>query len=120
VEDNPDSMTTLWAILNGQFTLIEARDGEEGLKAAVERSPDLILLDMSLPGMDGTAVLARLRENAATREIPVVALTAHAMKGDRERLLAAGCDDYLSKPIEVSLLLEVVDRWLRPGSGPGG
>jgi CheY-like chemotaxis protein len=70
--------------------------------------------------MDGMTVLDRLRGNAATRDIPVVALTAHAMKGDRERLLAAGCDDYLSKPIDVDRFLEVVVRWLGPEPGQGG
>ncbi len=119
VEDNPDSMTTLWAILNEKFTILEARDGAEGLCAARERHPDLILLDMSLPGMDGTALLGRLREDPATREIPVIALTAHAMKGDRERLLAAGCDGYLSKPVDVKQLLETVERWLGPEESPG-
>ncbi len=120
VEDNPDNMTTLWAILKGKCTLLEARDGEEALKAARERSPDLILLDISLPGQDGMAVIARLREDPATRDIPVIALTAHAMTGDREKLLAAGCDGYLSKPIEVDRLLEVIEHWLGRREGSEG
>jgi CheY-like chemotaxis protein len=118
VEDNPDNMATLRAILKERGTLLEARDGEEGLAVARTALPDLILLDMSLPRMDGATVVALLRMDPTTRDIPVVALTAHAMKGDRERLLAAGCDDYLSKPLDVHRLLELVERWLDQAGRP--
>lgn len=114
VEDRPDNMTTLRAILQRTCRLLEATDGEDALRKTLAETPDLILLDMSLPGMDGLEVLARLRREPGTKDIPVVALTAHAMKGDREKYLAAGCDDYLSKPVDVEELRRVVRRWTEP------
>jgi CheY-like chemotaxis protein len=117
VEDNADNMTTLRAVLGGRWRMLEARDGEEGYDLAVRHLPDLVLLDMSLPKLDGLGVLAKLRAHPAAGGLRVVALTALAMKGDRERIIAAGCDDYLSKPIEVDRLLEVVVRWMgEPGA----
>lgn len=120
IEDNPDNMATLRAILKGRCVLLEAENGEDGIVAARTREPDLILLDMSLPGLDGRGVVARLRGDAATRDLPVIALTAHAMKGDREAFLSAGCDGYLPKPFDVEELLAVVEVWAGPREGPAG
>ncbi len=111
VEDNPDNMATIKAILGNRYPLLESHDGEHGLKLARDAFPSLILLDMQLPLMDGMAVLRKLKADAQTCRIPVVALTASAMSGDRERILAAGCDDYLSKPYEISDLEAVVKRF---------
>ena len=90
---------------------IEAATGEEALELAYARIPDLILLDMSLPGIDGWEVTAELKGNDATKHIPIVALTAHAMQGDRERCLKAGMDGYLSKPIDVDRLIATIEEF---------
>ena len=115
IEDNPDNQATLRAILKDRCVLREATDGEAGLQAAFAQRPDLILLDLSLPKLDGWAVVQQLRAAPATKDIPVIVLTAHAMPGDRERVLAADCDDYLAKPIDVDHLLAALERWLGRG-----
>jgi CheY-like chemotaxis protein len=113
VEDNPDNMTTFKAVLRNRYRTIEAADGEEGLRMAEEAKPDLILLDMALPKMDGIAVVRRLKKNRELRMTPVVAMTAQAMKGDREKILEAGCDDYIAKPIDPEGFLEKIGEWLK-------
>lgn len=120
IEDNPDNMATLRAILGERCVLLEAANGEDGIVAARAERPALILLDMSLPGLDGRGVVARLRADDATRDVPVIALTAHAMKGDREAFLASGCDGYLAKPIDVEGLIAIVEEWTGPRQGPAG
>jgi CheY-like chemotaxis protein len=117
VEDNPDNLAIIRAVLSDSYRIIEALDGEAGVAAARSGSPSLILLDMQLPRMDGMEVLRRLQDESSTAGIPVVALTASAMSGDRERFLEAGCVDYLSKPYQVSDLVAVVERYLEAGSG---
>ena len=116
VEDNADNRMLLKAILTGLYELREYASGHHALAAltAPERSlPDLVLMDISLVGMDGVEVLRRLRADPRTRALPVIALTANAMHGDRERYLAAGFDDYVPKPIdEEEQLLEPVERLL--------
>ena len=112
IEDNPDSRTTLQAVLGARYVLLEADDGEQGLASIIRERPDLVLLDMALPGIDGLAVVQRIKENEKTAEIPVIALTARAMKGDREKTLAAGCDDYVSKPFDAEELLTKVNSFL--------
>ena len=112
IEDNPDNMTTIKAILQNRYPLLEAEDGETGLKMAVSNDPSLVLLDMSLPGMDGFEVVQAIKAHDETRGIPVIAMTAHAMKGDRERMIEAGCDDYISKPVEPEEVLEKVGYWV--------
>lgn len=112
VEDNPDNMTTLKAVLKNRYTILEAMDGEEGLQKVLKYYPDLVLLDISLPRMDGYEVASRIKKDALTRTIPVVAVTAHTMKGDRERVLAAGCDDYISKPVDDEKIAECLNKWL--------
>ena len=113
VEDNPDNMTTLKAILKGAYNILEAKDGEEGLNMTLSELPDLVLLDMSLPKMDGFEVAGRIKSERGDRHIPVIALTAHAMKGDREKTIQAGCDDYVSKPVDPEKLLETIENHLR-------
>lgn len=99
VEDNPDNRMLLQAFLSDDYELTEYEDGVGVLEGLKESVPDLVLLDISLPGIDGVEVLKRIRADARLRSLPVIALTAHAMASDRERLLKAGFDDYVSKPI---------------------
>lgn len=112
VEDNPDNMVTIKAVLQNLYRIIEATNGEVGLDLATKTRPDLILLDMALPKMDGRTVLRHLRENRALAAIPVIAMTAQVMKGDREEILAAGCDDYIAKPIDPVDTLKKITAWL--------
>ncbi|SLM29634.1 putative Histidine kinase [Desulfamplus magnetovallimortis] len=112
IEDNPDNMITIKALLKGRYTVIEAYDGENGLKTVFENLPDLILLDISLPGMDGYTLVKEFKDHEKTKMIPVIALTAHAMKGDKDNLISAGCDDYLSKPIEPVKILQTIEKWI--------
>jgi len=111
VEDNPDNMMTIKAILKGNYNILEATDGEGGLRTVLEEKPDLVLLDMSLPKMDGFEVVRNIKEDENARHIPVIALTARAMKGDREQIIEAGCDDYISKPVDPEeVLKKIMDR----------
>lgn len=115
VEDNEMNRDMLSRRLTRRgFEILTATDGAEGVTAATTGRPDLILMDMSLPVMDGWTAVQHLKADAATASIPVIALTAHAMAGDRERALAAGCDDYDTKPIELDRLLEKIARFLQP------
>ncbi len=111
VEDNPDNRMLVQALLDGEYQVTEYADGPEALDGMRSASPDLVLLDISLPGLDGVEVLRILREDAALRGLPVIALTAHAMAGDRDRFLEAGFDDYVTKPItDEELLLGAIKR----------
>lgn len=102
VDDNQDSRELVIKILQGRgHQLVEAVDGEDALEKVAAEQPDLILLDISLPKIDGYEVTRRLKQNKKFASIPIIALTAHAMKGDKEKALASGCDDYISKPINV-------------------
>lgn len=106
VEDNEMNRDMLSRRLTKRgFDVSVAVDGQDGLKKAPELTPDLVLLDMDLPIIDGWAVARRLKSQASTKAIPIIALTAHAMVGDREKALAAGCDDYDTKPIDLRRLL---------------
>lgn len=113
VEDNEQNMylSTFLLEKNG-YEVIQARDGPEGIQRAAEVRPALILLDIQLPGMDGFEVLRRLRENPQLDDVPILAVTSHAMAGDRERILKAGCDGYLEKPIDPTTFTSVVERHL--------
>ena len=108
VEDNIDNLLTMRALLQESYTLIEAMDGREGIEQARQHVPDLILSDLSMPVMDGFALLAAIRADEALCDIPVVAVTASAMKGSREEILARGFDGYLSKPVDEELLQKTV------------
>ncbi len=99
VEDNEDNMDVLEAILEDDFELIYARNGRSGLEQILKKKPDLVLLDISLPEMDGNDVIRAVRADKSISTTPVIALTAHAMAGDKERFIATGFDDYMSKPI---------------------
>jgi CheY-like chemotaxis protein len=121
VEDNADNRLLLQAILDGLYHLVEYENGTDALAGLAASLPDLVLLDISLPGMDGNEILARIRADATLRKLPVIALTAHAMSGDREKYLAAGFNDYITKPIvDETLLLAAIQRWLTSaGDGHG-
>lgn len=93
-----------------EFTVICAENGKIGFDMAKNRKPDIILMDMSLPIIDGWTLAGKLKENIKTSKIPIVALTAHAMKGDREKALDAGCDDYDTKPVNFERLLEKINK----------
>jgi two-component system cell cycle response regulator DivK len=109
VEDNPLNMRLIEMILKANsYTLLKATDGEEALDIATRERPDLVLMDIRLPKMGGLEVAKRLRKNAALSHIPIIALTAHAMKGDEEKAIEAGCDSYLSKPVNTRELPRLV------------
>jgi two-component system cell cycle response regulator DivK len=111
VEDNEMNRDMLSRRLSRiGHTVAVAIDGQQAIEAAVSQKPDVILMDMSLPVLDGWEATRRLKAAAETKAIPVIALTAHAMPGDQERALEAGCDDYDTKPIEFARLLEKIDR----------
>ncbi len=113
VEDNPDNMSTMRALLGGRFDMICAVDGHEGVAQARRHRPDIILMDLALPVMDGFEALAAIRADGALRAVPVLAVTASAMKGDRETVLARGFDAYLSKPVDRDELFRVIYRFLK-------
>ena len=111
VEDNEKNMKLFRDVLQATgYRTIEAATGEDAIELARAHEPELVLMDVQLPGIDGVEALAQLRGDARTASIPVVALTAQAMRGDRERFLAAGFDGYLSKPIDVDELLRAVQE----------
>jgi len=112
VEDDPDNMTTIRAILKDKYRILEATDGEQGLEAIKNNLPDLVLLDIGLPKMDGFAVIKNIRQNKKTSGILVIALTSYAMKGDKQRIIEAGCNDYIAKPLNVEELLEKIKKHL--------
>lgn len=114
VEDNPDNRLLVRAILGDLYEVSEYETGPEALDGFRKQRPDLVLLDVSLPGMDGMAVLDAIRSDGDLSRLPIIALTAHAMAGDREKLLAAGFDDYVAKPIvEEGVLLDAIARRLK-------
>ncbi len=111
VEDNEDNMDVLEAFLEDDFELLEATDGKMGLDMTIAEKPDLILLDISLPEMDGTEVIENIRKHQDIKDTPVIALTAHAMLGDKERFMEFGFDEYMSKPIvDEDLLIEMMNN----------
>ncbi len=113
VEDNPDNRTLITDILEAlQYSVIEAVDGVQGVAKATAEQPDLILMDLSLPQMDGWTATRHIKSNQQLKHIPIVALTAHAMIGDREKALEAGCDDYISKPIDLLELQSKLTHYL--------
>lgn len=117
VEDNPDNRLLVQVILESLYEVVEYENGFTALDGLSKSKPDLVLLDVSLPEMDGTEVLRRMRADESLRNLPVIALTAHAMTGDREKYLAAGFDDYVSKPIlDETLLLDAIKKLLERGA----
>ena len=115
VEDNPTNMTlAVFLLQSAGHTVLRATDAEAGLTLARAEQPNLILMDIQLPGMDGLEATMTLKHDAATRAIPVIALTALAMKGDEERIRAAGCDGYIAKPMRYQEFLATVAAQLGP------
>lgn len=112
VEDVDLSRELVVQLLEDTYQVIEAANGQEGLKLAEREQPDLILMDLSLPVMDGWEATRRLKAHSELRSIPIIALTAHAMVGDEEKALAAGCDDYLPKPLDEKELYAKVAKYL--------
>jgi two-component system cell cycle response regulator DivK len=114
VEDNEDNRELVVKVLrNKGYEMVQAADGEEALEKAVAERPDLILLDISLPKLDGYEVAKRLKSMEEFQEIPIIAFTAHAMKGDREKVIIAGFEGYISKPVNVRELPEQVRSFIR-------
>jgi CheY-like chemotaxis protein len=117
VEDNRDNMTLIVDVLETlNYAVIQAGDGVRGVETALAEKPDLILMDLSLPKMDGWTAAQAIKSNPEIKHIPVLALTAHAMEGDRDRALAAGCDDYLTKPINLSELAIKLNKYMDKGN----
>ena len=113
VEDNPRNMRLLEMTLRAEgYTLLQATDGGEALDVAVRERPDLIIMDIQLPKISGLAVTRKLREIPEFRHVPIIAITAYAMKGDRERIIASGCDAYLPKPINTRKLPRMIATML--------
>jgi CheY-like chemotaxis protein len=121
VEDNDDNIYVVTNRLGrAGFTVLVARDGEQGVAMAHAERPDLILMDLRLPVIDGWEATRRIKADAATRHIPILALSAHAMTGDRARALEAGCDDYDTKPIDLPRLRAKIDALLSARGKDGG
>ncbi|MBC8100581.1 MAG: response regulator [Armatimonadetes bacterium] len=113
IEDNPQNLRLIRRMLStADYTILEAFKGETGIQLALQHRPDLILVDINLPDMDGTEVAQRIKATPGYEQIPIIALTANAMHGDRERFLAKGCDGYIAKPVSRSELLEVTAHFL--------
>ncbi len=114
IDDNPVNIELASDLLKLQgFQILQAGDAETGIMIAKAEIPDLILMDIQLPGMDGLEATRQLRENAATRDVPIVAITAFAMRGDEEKALKAGCSGYLPKPINTRTFPETIKNYLR-------
>ena len=112
VEDNPDNMVTVKAILSDDFTVIEADNGREGLAMARKHKPNLILMDIALPVLDGIEAFKAIRRDTVTQHIPVIALTASAMITDREAILSYGFNAYIAKPIDEKLFFKTINEVL--------
>ena len=113
VEDNPDNVYMLTRRLKKKgFELIIAGDGQEGIDKAIEESPDLILMDLSLPTMDGWTATAEIKKIEGVKDIPIIALSAHAMPEHRDRALKAGCSDYDTKPVDIKRLLNKMGQYI--------
>ncbi|HET7433203.1 MAG TPA: response regulator [Thermoanaerobaculia bacterium] len=117
VEDNDMNMQLVEYLLEeGGYDIVKATSGEEALAITREHdgpAPDLILMDIHLPGMDGLSVVRAMKSNVRTARIPILALTAHAMRGDKDRFLEAGCDGYISKPIDVKTFISAIEQYMR-------
>ena len=116
VEDNDMNMQLVEFLLEeGGYDIVKAASGEEALaitRDSTNGQPDLILMDIHLPGMDGLSVVRAMKGDARTSRIPILALTAHAMRGDKDRFLEAGCDGYISKPIDVKTFISAIEQYL--------
>lgn len=116
IEDNFENRILVKRVLEAEgYVVLEAEDGPSGMQVAEQEAPDLILMDINLPEVDGYEVTARLRQIPSLGHVPIVALTANVLKGDRERSLAAGCDGYIQKPLDVDLLPAQIAAFLNEG-----
>lgn len=114
VEDNVDNRTLVKRILMAEgYNLLEAVNAAQALEILKDAQPDLILMDINMPDMDGYSLTAKIKDTPGLESIPIIALTANVMRGDRERSLEAGCDGYIQKPIDIDLLSEQIERFLR-------
>jgi two-component system cell cycle response regulator DivK len=114
VEDNPHNRKIFSGMLaHAGFRVVEAVDGNEAMQKVASEKPNLVLMDLSIPGIDGWECTRRIKGDPATKDTPVIALTAHAMRGDEERAREAGCDGYLSKPVSPKKVVEVVRKYLK-------
>jgi len=113
IEDNPLNMRLVEMVLKAKnYALLEAANGEQGLDVAIKERPDLIIMDIQLPKMNGLEVARKMRKYPALRHTPIIGVTAYAMKGDREKIIQAGCDKYMSKPIDTRELPKVIAEML--------
>jgi CheY-like chemotaxis protein len=113
VEDNPLNMKLVKGLLKiGKYHMLEANDAETGIQLIRSQQPDLVLMDIQLPGMDGLAATKILKEDPSVEKIPIVALTSYAMQGDKEKAMEAGCTGYIAKPIDTRKFLETVSQYL--------
>jgi CheY-like chemotaxis protein len=121
IEDNPVNLELVTDVLEAShFRVMPARTAEEGLRLARELMPDLILMDLSLPGMDGLEATRALKADVATRQLPIIALTAHAMRGDEAIALQAGCDGYVTKPIDTRTFPATIASFIRAAAAANG
>lgn len=119
VEDNPMNMELATDLLEASgYIVIQAVTAEEGINLARAEFPDLILMDVGLPGMDGLEATGVLKQDPTTKDVPVIAMTAHAMKGDKEKAVAAGCDGYITKPIDTREFPKTVARFIESAVSP--
>jgi two-component system, cell cycle response regulator DivK len=117
VEDNKDNLRLItYALKRAGYEVVPAETGEDGVTAAGRETPDFIIMDINLPGMDGIETTRRIREIQSTAEVPIIAITSYAMAGDRERILDAGCDGYLEKPIDPIRIVEQIEHVLTRSS----
>ncbi len=113
IEDNKDNLKIVtYALQRAGYTVIAAESGEDGFKLALQEKPFFILMDINLPGMDGLETTKRIRASEANGNIPIIAITSYAMSGDRERILAAGCNGYIEKPIDPITIVEQIHKLL--------
>ena len=113
VDDNADNRLIIRTILEDQYDIVEYSSGIEAIEGFQKSRPDVVILDISLPEMDGTEILRRIRDDSDLYDLPVIALTAHAMVGDREKYLSAGFNDYVAKPIlDMNVLFSTIQRWV--------
>ena len=119
IEDNISNMTLVARIVEAEgHRLIRAEDGPLGLESLAQERPDIILLDINIPGIDGLTLARRIKEDASIADIPVIATTANVLVGDRERCLEAGCDDYLPKPLDIRRLRQLLRQYLTEPESP--
>ena len=120
VEDNELNMKLVKGLIKiGKYRMLEASDAESGIQLIREKKPDLVLMDIQLPGMDGLSATKILKEDPNLKDMPIVALTSYAMEGDKEKALQAGCTGYITKPIDTRNFLETLSQYLENGDNSG-